>query len=84
MDTMWIAAADTLRGLGYEWRGGEWVKREPAALYGCHVDLEDGMEPDGCVLDQGMPELCVVAQRLHDSGKCKTDCQYWRPAENAR
>lgn len=43
--------------------------------YGCHCDLEEGMEPDGCVLDYGKPEDCVYA-RLRGS---KDKCEYWKP-----
>lgn len=27
----------------------------PSVRYGCHCDLEPGMEPDGCVLDENCP-----------------------------
>lgn len=43
--------------------------------YGCHVDLEPGEEPDGCVLDEGCPEDCIYASRI----SCKEECSYWRP-----
>lgn len=42
--------------------------------YGCHCDLEEGTEPDGCVLDYGKPEDCVYA-RLRGS---KDKCEYWK------
>lgn len=47
--------------------------------YGCHCDLEPGMKPDGCVLDEGRPFDCVNAQRLVDAGKGKEDCPDWKP-----
>lgn len=45
--------------------------------YGCHCDLEEGMEPDGCVLDYGKPDECVYA-RLRGS---KDKCEYWKPIQ---
>lgn len=47
--------------------------------YGCHVDLCDGDEPDGCVLDDGRHDDCAVAVQLVRQGKTKTDCEYWQP-----
>ena len=54
--------------------------------HGCHVDLdlEEGMEPDGCVLDEGRPDNCIYARRLHREGKDKTACEYWKPIEVKR
>ena len=49
--------------------------------HGCHVDLEEGMEPDGCVLDEGRPGNCIYARRLHREGKDKTACEYWQPIQ---
>jgi hypothetical protein len=49
--------------------------------HGCHVYLEEGMEPDGCVLDEGRPDKCIYARRLHREGKDKTACEYWKPIE---
>ena len=46
----------------------------PAYPFGCHCDLEDHMEPDGCVLDVGRPNDCTYA-RCGD----KTICKYWLP-----
>lgn len=46
------------------------------AKWGCHCDLEDGQEPDGCVLDDGRPQDCVYAGR---TGATKAECQYWQP-----
>ena len=47
----------------------------PSVRYGCHCDLEPGMEPDGCVLDEGCPQHCIYAAGLVD----KWECQYWKP-----
>lgn len=47
--------------------------------YGCHCDLEPGMKPDGCVLDEGRSFDCVNAQRLVDAGKGKEACPDWKP-----
>lgn len=42
--------------------------------YGCHVDLSDEQEPDGCVLDYGAPQDCTHAHRL----RSREGCRYWR------
>ena len=47
----------------------------PEVKYGCHCDLEPGMEPDGCVIDTHERGKCVYARR-HDR---KEQCEYWRP-----
>jgi hypothetical protein len=52
--------------------------------HGCHVDLEEGMDPDGCVLDEGRPSKCIYARSLVREGKGKTDCEYWQPIEVKR
>ena len=54
------------------------------APHGCHVDLEDGTEPEGCVLDEGKPMNCIYAMRLHREGKDKTACKYWQPIEGKK
>jgi len=47
--------------------------------WGCHCDLEEGKNPDACVLD-GRPYWsdCVFAEKLHKEGKGKEACEYWR------
>ena len=53
-------------------------KREQQAAgikYGCHVDLLDGEEPDGCVKDYGSDSDCVYAARH----KTREGCRYWQP-----
>lgn len=42
--------------------------------YGCHIDLDPGMEPDGCVIDEGLHGNCVHAK----VGMRKEQCDYWR------
>lgn len=42
--------------------------------YGCHVDVEHGAEPDGCVIDSGHHAHCIYAK----AGMRKEQCQYWR------
>jgi hypothetical protein len=69
--------------------GGKVASALRAALaqpvpHGCHVDLDDDMEPDGCVLDEGSPRKCVHADRLLREGKDKTACEYWKPIEVKR
>jgi hypothetical protein len=43
--------------------------------YGCHCDLEEGQEPDACVLVNGVVTgRCIYAK----PGMRKEQCQYWR------
>lgn len=42
--------------------------------YGCHCDLEPGMAPDGCVIDEGRPQDCIYAK----PGMKKEQCKYWK------
>ena len=72
---------------GHDW--DEQITALRAALaasvpHGCHVDLDPGMKPDGCVLDGGRPETCIYAKRLLREGKDKTACEYWQPIEVTR
>lgn len=46
-----------------------------ALTHGCHVDLEEGNSPDGCVIDQNRRQDCLYA-RKHER---KEQCGYWRP-----
>lgn len=46
-----------------------------SANWGCHCDLEEGQDPDGCVLDYGRPQDCVYAGSI----STKQQCEYWRP-----
>lgn len=48
---------------------------ESPQAWGCHCDLDEGQEPDGCVLDENRPQDCVYANR----GGNKKDCKYWLP-----
>lgn len=49
-------------------------KREPGKVYGCHCDLEEGMEPDGCVIDSGERHNCIYAKDI----SVKEQCNHWR------
>lgn len=51
----------------------------PNVKYGCHCDLEPGMEPDDCNLRTGDICDCVYAQTLYKLGKGPADCEYWKP-----
>lgn len=42
--------------------------------YGCHCDLDDGMAPDGCVIDEGRRRDCIYARKIER----KEQCEYWR------
>lgn len=43
-------------------------------IYGCHLDLEDGQEPDDCVIDSGRHSDCTYAK----PGMRREQCPYWR------
>lgn len=47
---------------------------------GCYCDLEEGMQPDGCVLDTGSREHCIYASKI----KAKEECEYWGHDPDAR
>lgn len=47
--------------------------------FGCHCELDSNQEPDGCVIDDGLPDDCVHAIELARNGKDKTSCKYWLP-----
>lgn len=53
-------------------------------VYRCHIDLdlEDGMEPDDCVLDSGRRDDCVYA-RLHGD-RAREHCGEWKPIQIAK
>lgn len=52
--------------------------------YGCHCDLEEGVEPDACVMDSGDDADCVFAEQLRKQNKDKTSCKHWRLIKEAR
>jgi hypothetical protein len=43
--------------------------------YGCHVDLNEGEAPDGCVKDYGADSDCTYAPRH----RTREGCRYWLP-----
>jgi hypothetical protein len=43
----------------------------------CHMDLDEGMSPDSCVLDGGDINDCVYAKRY--GLEAKTKCGEWKP-----
>jgi len=45
--------------------------------YGCYVDLEEGQEPDNCVLDGGNIEHCFYAKTYGENARQK--CKEWKP-----
>lgn len=51
-------------------------------VYRCHIDLEEGMEPDDCVLDSGRRDDCVYA-RLHGD-RAREHCGEWKPIQIAK
>lgn len=50
------------------------IPRISEARYGYHVDIEPGIEPDGCVIDEGNYHNCIYAKE----GMRKEQCKYWR------
>jgi hypothetical protein len=49
---------------------------QPSAVkYGCHADLDPGMEPDDCVISRNGFEDCIFAK----PGMKPEDCKYWKP-----
>lgn len=61
-------AADAIR---------QWCDNLPVLKYGCHIDLEPGMEPDAtCVMENGEPlHHCIYAKK----NMRKEQCEYWKP-----
>ncbi len=58
---------------------------QPAPVrYGCHVDIEPGLDPDECVMDFGAFDDCRIAKKLQLEGKCKTDCPHWKPVATVK
>jgi len=53
---------------------GEHALEKTKLKFGCHCDLEDGQEPDDCVLNVGSRFDCTYAENI----KCPEDCEYWR------
>jgi len=39
--------------------------------YGCHCDLEEGQEPDGCVIQDGNLTHCIFAYHRRSRWTCK-------------
>ena len=52
----------------------QWSENLPELKYGCHCDLEDGQEPDGCVIDSNRFCDCVYAK----PNMRKEQCEYWK------
>lgn len=57
------------------------IEKKPGCAYGCHLELEGDMQPDGCVIDDGHPDDCYVARDLVRQGKGRNACPYWRPIQ---
>lgn len=76
-----LDAAEVIRNLLEANRSGTGELR-----MGCHCDIEnmqEGFEPDECVVDEGRLDRCIHARE----GMRKEDCQYWRaynPADYQR
>ncbi len=56
------------------------AKREAQARgvrYGCHIELDEGEQPDNCVKDYGGDRDCIYAQRHRSREACK----FWLPIQ---
>lgn len=60
------------------------VAANQAKSFGCFCDLEPGMKPDGCVIDENRPDDCTSAGPLIAAGKDKWSCKEWRVVEVVR
>jgi hypothetical protein len=49
------------------------AKSLPSPKYGCHCDLEEGVEPDECVIGTGREKDCIYAK----PGMRKEQCKCW-------
>lgn len=47
---------------------------------GCHLELDPGMEPDDCVINEGRHADCFYAKE----GMTPSDCQFWLPVKRKR
>jgi len=72
------APADLVEALSGIADGDAVVLANQAKTFGCHCDLEPGMNPDGCVLDENRAEDCTQAGPLVAAGKDKWHCKEWR------
>jgi hypothetical protein len=45
--------------------------------YACHIDLEEGQEPDECVLDGGIWDHCFYARKYGE--EARKHCGEWKP-----
>jgi hypothetical protein len=46
--------------------------------YGCHIDADKDEIYHNCCIDDNIVD-CSVAEDLIGKGKCKKDCEFWRP-----
>jgi len=65
-----------LREVGFEFKAPD--------KYGCDCDLEEGQEPDACVMDSGDYTDCVFAEELRRKKRDKTSCNHWVLIKEAR
>ena len=49
--------------------------------YGCHVDLSDDEEPDGCVIDYRHADCAFGTYASGNRRKTRWTCRYWKPVE---
>jgi len=53
------------------------IMQAAGVRFGCHVDLIDDEEPDGCVKDYGADGDCIYAKRH----RTREGCKYWKPIQ---
>ena len=50
----------------------------------CFIDYAQSQESYAdCVFDYGVPSDCEEGKKLHEAGKCKTDCKHWHEGKCA-
>jgi hypothetical protein len=58
----------------------EKMKLQAAGVrFGCHIDLEEGEQPDGCVKDYGAENDCIYARRH----RTREGCKFWREVKGS-
>ena len=78
------APEDLVKGLRGLADGDAVVIANQAKSFGCFCDLEPGMKPDGCVIDENRPDDCTSAGPLLAAGKDKWSCHEWRVVQIVR
>jgi hypothetical protein len=78
------APEDQVEGLRELSEGDAVVIANQEKKFGCFCDLEPGMAPDGCVIDENRPDDCTSAKPLIAAGKDQWSCREWRVVQIVR